>query len=143
MLGNLSRKPFKTWLVSTLVLIIAVGLMLRPDRDAAQYMKYQHIEHDSADIRTRQLLTHIHLLRKEGFALHQIEDKLLSSTTFDAGTVANVIELQIDLDTRAEIVTRLKRFAALALVPPIIMLELGAASVWTRRGLRAWQTKLT
>ncbi len=141
MLVKFSCKPFRLWLVCTLVLVIAVGLMMRPDRDAAQYLKYQHIENDAPSIQTRQFLTNIRLLRNEGFSLNQIEDQLLNSNSFDAETIANIMELQMSLDTRTEMVKRLKRFAALVLVPPFIILELGAVCVWTRRGLRAWRTK--
>lgn len=49
---------FRLWLVGTLVLLIGTGLILRPDHDAAQYLKHQHIESAESDVQVRQLITH-------------------------------------------------------------------------------------
>jgi hypothetical protein len=135
------RKPFKLWLVGTVILVIGVGLILRPDRDAAQYLRYQHVQIDEADIRTRQLLTHYRLFRNEGLVLDQIKARLLNNPTFDNATIDKITSLETALNTKVDVRRRLTRFAAIALVPPLVILELGAAWFWVRRALRAWRNK--
>jgi len=49
---------FRLWLVGTLVLLIGAGLVLRPDREAAQYLDLQHLEIAESDVQVRQLITH-------------------------------------------------------------------------------------
>ncbi len=128
---------FRLWLLSTLILLIGAGLVLRPDRDAVQYLDLQHVEVDGFDLQTRQLVTQIRFLRGEGLPLDQIKEKVLSSTTFTNEIVDRMIELETALRAKEQAGDQLSLFAAIALLPPLLILELGAALVWTRRGFRA------
>ncbi len=128
---------FRLWLVGTLILLIGAGLTLRPDRDAARYLDLQHLEVDESDIQTRQLVTHIRFLRGEGLALDQIKGSVLSSTTFTNEIVDRMIEFETALRAKEQAEDQLTLFATIALLPPLIILELWAAVLWARRGFRA------
>jgi hypothetical protein len=129
---------FRLWLVGTLILLIGAGLVLRPDRDAAQYLGLQHLEVDESDLQTRQLVTHIRHLRREGLALDQIKGGLLSSAAFSNEIVDRMIEFETALGAKEQAEGQLTLFAAIALAPPLLILELGAALLWARRSYRAW-----
>ena len=129
---------FRLWLVGTLILLIGAGLTLRPDRDAAQYLDLQHLEVDASDLQTRQLVTQIRFLRGEGLALDQIKGSVLSSTTFANEIVDRMIEFETALRAKEQAEDQLTLFAVIALLPPLLILELGAALRWARRGCRAW-----
>ena len=73
------HKLIQLWLAATLVILIGAGLVLRPDRDAVQYLKYQDVEIYPSDLQIRQLVTHIRLLQGNEFALDQIKEHLLST----------------------------------------------------------------
>ncbi len=133
---------FRLWLVGTLILLIGAGLTLRPDRDAAQYLNLQHLEIAESDLRTRQLVTHIRHLRREGLALDQIKGSVLSSTTFTNEIVDRMIEFETALRAKEQAEDQLTLFAVIALLPPLLILELGAALVWTRRGYKVWTNVL-
>ena len=133
---------FRLWLLSTLILLIGAGLVLRPDRDAVQYLDLQHVEVDGFDLQTRQLVTQIRLLRGEGLPLDQIKERVLSSTTFTNEIVDRMIEFETALGAKEQAGDQLTLFAAIALAPPLIILELGAALLWARRGYRAWPDSL-
>jgi hypothetical protein len=128
---------FRLWLVGTLILLIGAGLTLRPDRYAGQYWNLQHVEVDESDIQTRQLVTHIRFLRGEGLALDQIKGSVLSSTTFTNEIVDRMIEFETALRAKEQAEDQLTLFATIALVPPLLILELWAAVLWARRGFRA------
>jgi hypothetical protein len=130
--------PFRLWLVGTLILLIGTGLTLRPDRDAAQYLDLQHLEVDASDLQTRQLVTQIRFLRGEGLALDQIKGSVLSSTTFANEIVDRMIEFETALRAKEQAEDQLTLFATIAMVPPLIILELGAMFFWARRRFRAW-----
>jgi hypothetical protein len=49
-----------------------------------------------------------------------------------------MVELKAALGVREHAKERLTLFAAIALLPPLLILELGAALLWARRGYRAW-----
>ncbi len=128
---------FRLWLVGTLVLLIGAGLVLRPDRDAAQYLRHQHVESAESDLQSRQLFTRIRFLRGEGLALDQIKGSVLSSTTFTNEIVDRMIEFETALRAKEQAEDQLTLFATIALLPPLIILELWAAVLWARRGFRA------
>jgi hypothetical protein len=128
---------FRLWLVGTLILLIGAVLVLRPDRDAAQYLNLQHVEVDESDLQTRQLVTHIRHLRGEELPLDQIKERVLSSTTFTNEIVDRMIEFETALRVKEQAESQLTLFATIALVPPLIILELWAAVLWARRGFRA------
>lgn len=133
---NRRRGLFRLWLAGTLALLIGAGLILRPDRDAAQYLNYQHVEVDETNLQTRQLMTQIRHLRSEGLAFDQIKDKVLSNGAPTAEIVDKTIELEANLSAKAHAERRLTLFAAIALVPPLVILELGAALFCARRGYK-------
>ena len=128
---------FRLWLVGTLVLLIGAGLVLRPDRDAAQYLKHQHVETAESDLQTRQLFTHIRLLQGGGLALDRIESELLNSEFLTDEVLTEMIELNAALNAKAHAKDRLTLFATVGLLLPLIILELGAALIWAPRGFRA------
>ncbi len=76
---NRRHRLFRLWLVGTLVILMGAGFILRPDRDAPQYLKYQHVEIDESDLQSLRLVTYIRLLRGKGLASDQIKDGLLSN----------------------------------------------------------------
>ncbi len=133
---------FRLWLVGTLVLLIGAGLVLRPDRDAALYLKHQHVENAESDLQSRQLFTQIRFLRGEGLALDQIKGSVLSSSTFTNEIVDRMIEFETALRAKEQAEDQLTLFAVIALLPPLLILELGAALVWTRRGYKVWTNVL-
>ena len=126
------------WLAGTLVLLLGTGLTLRPDRDAAQYFKHQHIESVESDVQVRQLLTHIRFLQGKGLTLEQIKSELLSSGSLTNEALSKVVELNAALGVREHAKERLALFASVALLPPLLILELGAVLFWARRGFKAW-----
>ncbi len=128
---------FRLWLLGTLVLLIGAALVLRPDQDVGQYLDLQHLEIDESDLQTRQLMTDIRHLRGEELPLDQIKERVLSSTAFTNEIVDRIIEFETALRAKEQAVEKLTLFAAIALFPPLLILELGAALVWTRRGFRA------
>ena len=135
---NRRHRLFRLWLVGTLVILMGAGFILRPDRDAAQYLKYQHVEIDESDLQSRRLVAHIRVLRGEGLASDQIKDRLLSNGYFTKEVLNEMIELTTALSAKQQAEKRLTLFAAIALVPPLIILELGAALFWAGRGYKAW-----
>ncbi len=129
---------FRLWMVGTLVLLIAAGLVLRPDREAAQYLKHQHVESAESDLQSRQLFTHIRLLRSDGLTFDRIKSELLNGESLTIGVLTEMIELNAALNVRDHAKDRLTLFAAVGLFLPLIILELGAAMIWGRRGIRVW-----
>jgi hypothetical protein len=129
-------------LASTLVFLLGTGLVLRPDRDAAQYLRHQHVESAESDLQSRQLFTQIRHLRREGLALDQIKGRVLSSTAFTHEIVDRMIEFETALRAKEQAEDQLTLFAAIALAPPLLILELGAALLWALRSYRAWTNAL-
>jgi hypothetical protein len=62
---------------------------------------------------------------------------VLSSTTFTNEIVDRMIEFETALKAKEQAEDQLTLFATIALVPPLIILELWAAVLWARRGFRA------
>ncbi len=135
---NRRHRLFRLWLVGTLVILMGTGFILRPDRDAAQYLKYQHVEIDESDLQSRRLVTQIRFLRGEGLASDQIKDGLLSNGFLTKKVSNKMIELTTAFSAKQQAEKRLTLFAAIALVPSLIILELGAALFWVGRGYKAW-----
>ncbi len=135
---NRRHRLFRLWLVGTLVILMGAGFILRPDRDAAQYLKYQHVEINKSDLQSRQLVTHTRLLRGEGLAFDQIKDRLLNNGFLTKEVLNQLIELTTAISAKQQAEKRLTLFAAIALVPPLIILELGAALFWAGRAYKAW-----
>ncbi len=129
---------FRLWLVGTLILLIGAGLVLRPDRDAAQYLKHQHIETAESDVQVRQLITHTRYLQGKGLTFDQIKSELLNSGSLTNEVLNKMVELKAALGVREHAKERLILFATIALFPPLIILELGVVLFWVRRGFRAW-----
>ena len=129
---------FRLWLVGTLILLIGAGLTLRPDRDAAQYLDLQHIESTESDVQVRQLITHTRFLQGKGLTFEQIKSELLNSGSLTNEVLNKMVELKAALGVREHAKERLTLFATVALLPPLIILELGAVLFWARRGFRAW-----
>ncbi len=129
---------FRLWLVGTLVLLIGAGLVLRPDRDAALYLKHQHVESAETDLQVRQLITHTRYLQGKGLTFEQIKSELLNSGSLTDEVLSKVVELKAAHGVREHAKGRLILFATIALLPPLIILELGAVLFWARRGFRAW-----
>ena len=119
---------FRLWLVGALILLIGAGLVLRPDRDAAQYLDLQHLEVAESDVQVRQ---------GKGLTFDQIKSELLNSGSLTNEVLNKMVELKAALGVREHAKERLTLFATVALLPPLLILELGAALVWTRRGFRA------
>ena len=134
---NRRHKLFRLWLVGTLVFLMGAGFILRPDRDAAQYLKYQHVEIDESDLQSLRLVTYIRLLQREGLASDQIKDRLLSNGFLTKEVLNKMIELKTALSAKEQAEKRLTLFAAIALVPSLIILELGVALFWAARGYKA------
>ena len=128
---------FRLWLVGTLVLLIGAGLVLRPDRDAAQYLDLQHVEGAESDLQSRQLFTQIRLLRGDGLTLDRIESELLNSGSPTHEVLTEMIALNAALNAKDHAKDRLTLFATVGLLLPLIILELGAALIWAPRGFRA------
>ena len=129
---------FRLWLVGTLILLIGAVLVLRPDRDAAQYLNLQHLEIDESDVQVRQLITHTRYLQGKGLTFEQIKSELLNSGSLTNEVLNKVVELKAGLGVRQHAKERLMLFATIALFPPLIILELGVVLFWARRGFRAW-----
>ena len=128
---------FRLWLVGTLILLIGAVLVLRPDRDAAQYLNLQHLEIDESDVQVRQLITHTRYLQGKGLTFEQIKSELLNSGSLTNEVLSKVVELKAGLGVREHAKERLTLFATVALLPPLIILEFGAVLFWARRGFRA------
>ncbi len=128
---------FRLWLVGTLILLIGAVLVLRPDRDAAQYLDLQHLEIVESDVQVRQLMTHTRFLQGKGLTFDQIKSELLNSGSLTNEVLNKMVELKAALGVREHAKERLTLFATIALVPPLIILELWAAVLWARRGFRA------
>jgi hypothetical protein len=124
-------------MVGTLVLLIGAGLVLRPDREAAQYLDLQHVESADSDLQSRQLLTQIRLLRGDGLTLDQIESELFNSGPPTHEVLTEMIALNAALNAKDHAKDRLTLFATVGLLLPLIILELGAALIWAPRGFRA------
>jgi len=143
-MGALSMKTkwrhgfVRLWLAGTLVLVLGTGLVLRPDQVAVQYLKHQHIERADSDEQVRQLITHNSLLQGKGLTSEQIKKELLNSGSLTDEILSKVVELKVGLGIRQHAKERLTFFATIALFPPLIILELGVALFWARRGIRAW-----
>ena len=60
-----------------------------------------------------------------------------SKTTLTNEVLNKMVELKAALGVREHAKERLTLFATIALVPPLIILELWAAVLWARRGSRA------
>ena len=133
---------FRFWLVSTLVLLIGTGPILRPDRDAAKYLRFQHTGIDQLEIETSQLVAHIRGLQSKQITTDQIKSTLLSNGTVTDDLLTEVIEFVAGLKEKVDAKERLTRFATIALLLPLIILEVGAALIWARRRSKVW-TKLT
>ncbi len=86
----------------------------------------------------KQVQTHIRLLQGEGLSLDQIKSRLLINGSPTDQVSAEMIELNVALSEKDHAKDRLTLFATIALLPPLIILELGAALVWARRGCRVW-----
>jgi len=127
---------FRLWLVGTLVLLIGAGLVLRPDREAAQYLDLQHVESADSDLQSRQLFTQIRLLQGDGLTLDRIKSELLNSGSLTIGVLTEMIALNAALNARDHAKDRLTLFATVGLLLPLIILELGAALIWAPRGFR-------
>ena len=135
------HKLIQLWLVATLVILIGAGLVLRPDRDAVQYLKHQDVEIYPSDLQVRQLVTHIRLLQGNEFALDQIKERLLSNRSLTNEAVSRIVEHKAVISAKQHAEERLALFAAIALGPHLIFLELGAALFWQRRGYTGWLSK--
>jgi hypothetical protein len=125
-------------LAGTFVILLGTGLVLRPDRDAAQYLKHKHIEMAASDVHVRQLITHTRLLQGKDLTFDQIRSELLKSGSLNNDALNKMVELKAALDVSEHAQERLTLFVTVALLPPLIILELGAALFWTRRGFRVW-----
>ena len=132
------HKLIQLWLVATLVILIGAGLVLRPDRDAVQYLKHQDVEIYPSDLQIRQLVTHIRLLQGNEFSLDQIKEHLLSTRSLTNEAVNRMVEHKTVISAKQHAEERLALFAAIALVPPLIVLELGAALFWLQHGYTGW-----
>ena len=135
---QMDRRPtyFRLWLVGTLVFVLAMAAFFRPDRDAAWYLEHRRAEADGADIAARQLVAHIRLLHTNRLTSDEIVSRLAINGALTGGDPAAVIALEAALRKEKEAERRLARFATVALLPPLIILELGAALLWTRRRVR-------
>lgn len=131
-------KLLTLWLAGTLVFLLGTGLVLRPDRDAAQYLKYKHIEMAASDVQVRQLITHTRLLQGKDRTFDQIRSALLKNGSLNNDALNKMVQLKAALDVSEHAQERLTLFVIVALLPPLIILELGAALFWTRRGFRVW-----
>jgi hypothetical protein len=88
---------FRLWLVGTLILLIGAGLVLRPDRNAVQYLKHQHVEFAESDLQSRRLITHIRLLQGDGLTFDRIKSELLNNGSLTNEVVTEMIELNAAL----------------------------------------------
>ncbi len=129
---------FRLWLVGTLVLLIGAGLVLRPDRDAAQYLDLQHVEVDESDLQTSQLATHIRLLRGDGLTFDRIKSELLNGGFLTHEVLTEMIELNAALSAKDHAKDRLTLFLTVGLLLPLTILELGTALIWAPRAFRVW-----
>ncbi len=129
---------FRLWLVGTLILLIGAVLVLRPDRDAAQYLNLQHLEIAESDVQVRQLMTHSRFLQGKGLTFDQIKSELLNSGSLTNEVLNKMVELKAALGVRQHAKERLILFATIALFPPLIILELGVVLFWARRRFGAW-----
>jgi len=132
------QKLIHMWMAATLVVLVGTGLVMRPDRDVTQYLKHQHVEIYPSDLQARQLVTHIRFLQGGEFALDQIKERLLSNRSFTKEAVNRMVEHKAVISAKLQAEERLTLFAMIALVPPLIVLELGAALFWLRRGYTGW-----
>ena len=132
------HKLIQLWLAATFVILIGAGFVLRPDRDAVQYLKHQDVEIYPSDLQIRQLVTHIRLLQGNEFSLDQIKEHLLSTRSLTNEAVNRMVEHKTVISAKQHAEERLALFAAIALVPPLIVLELGAALFWLRRRYTGW-----
>jgi hypothetical protein len=112
---------------------------LRIDRDADQFLQHQHIESAESDVRVRQLLTHTRVLQGKGFTFEQIKSELVNGGSLTNEALSKVVELKAALGAREQAKERLILFATIALFPPLMILELGVALFWARRGFGAWR----
>jgi len=87
-------------------------------------------------------VTQIRFFRGEGLPLNQIKEKVLSSTTFTNEIVDRMIGFEAALRAKEQAEEQLTLFAVIALLPPLLILELGAALVWTQRGYKVWTNVL-
>ena len=132
------QKLIHMWMAATLVVWVGTGLVLRPDRDVTQYLKHQHVGTYPSDMQARQLVTHIRLLQIDGLALDQVRGRLLSNGSITNGAVNRMMELKAVINAKQQAEERLTLFAAIALAPPLIVLEFGAALIWLRGGYTGW-----
>jgi hypothetical protein len=129
----------RLWIAGTLVLLLATGFVLRPDRDATRYLSDQDIDSAESNLQVRQLMTHAHVLQGKGLTSEQIESELLNGGSLTHDARRTMLELEAALGTREQARKRLILFATIALFPPLLILELAAGLFWAWRGLRAWR----
>jgi hypothetical protein len=128
------HKLILLWVAATFVILVGTGLALRPDRDLAQYVKYQNVGIYPSDLQARQLITHFQLLRGDGLELDRVKESLLSSGSLTNEAWSRVMKHQAVLGAKLRAKERIAFFVAIVLVPPLTVLELGAALFWARRG---------
>jgi hypothetical protein len=132
------HKLIHIWMAGTLILLVGSALVLRPDQDWSQYLKHRHVGVYPSDLKARQLVTQVRLLQGDGHAVDQIVERLLSNRPSTSEAVARLADHKAALDAKRRAEERLARFAAIALFPPFLVLELGAALLWLRRGYSLW-----
>ncbi len=135
---NQRHRLFRLWLVGAMAFLLGTGLALRPDQDAAQYWMRQSVEIDVSDVIARQAVAHIRLLQGRGLTLDQVRHELLGNSALTDTVLTEMIELNSALSAKDHAKAQLTLFASIALLPPLFLLELGAALFWTRRGYQVW-----
>jgi len=132
------HKLIHMWMAATLVFLVGSAFILRPDQDWSQYLKHQHVGVYPSDLKARQLVTQVRLLHGDGLAIDQIEERLLSNRSLTGEAMARLADHKAAFDAKRRAEERLTRFAAIAMFPPLLVLEFGLALLWLRRGYTVW-----
>ena len=131
---NWQRRLIQIWLASTLVILAAWGVLLRPDRDLAEYANYQRVSDYPSELQARQLETHFNLLRTRGLALDGIMEDLLSNRSLTREALKEIRMHRLIFNKKRQAQERIGSFVAFALMLPLSVLELGMACFWLNRG---------
>ena len=113
---------------------------MRPDRDAMHYFEYRPLPIYGFDLPIRQMEANIRRLRNRGLTPEEIEN-ILNISALEHGTSQKIFEYHAIRDQKAISAQRLSRFAAISLVPPFVVLELGIVWFLVRRRIGAWRNK--
>ena len=131
---NWRRRLIQHWLAATLVILVALGVLLRPDRDVADYANYQWVSDYPSELRARQLETHFSLLHGRGLTLNGIMEDLLNNGSLTREALKEVRTHRLVLNKKQQAQERMGFFVAFALALSLSVLELGLVCFWLNRG---------